>query len=143
LITWNYAYTPYIWPSVFTVLLLIALAVYSWHRRSMPGALPFMIGCLFVALWAAGSDMEYAWSGRWLTCRNLTLLAIAPLWTLGLILTNDLHHLAWPQLCVRWIGLAHLHPTHDQLDLHLDLCLHRCGDGVFLCTHPPPCANLG
>ena len=47
---WNYAYTSYIWPSVFTVLLLIALAVYSWHRRSVPGALPFMIGCLFAAL---------------------------------------------------------------------------------------------
>lgn len=125
---WHYSYTPYVWSSVFTVLLLIALAVYSWHRRSVPGALPFMIGCLFATLWAAGSVMEYAavdvgpkifwvkfqgvwylpvttailcfvleyaWPGRWLTRRNLTLLAIAPLLVLGLVLTNDLHHLAW------------------------------------------------
>ena len=58
--TWHYAYTPYIWPSVCTVLLLIVLAVFTWRRRSVPGALPFMFGCLFAALWAAGSVMEYA-----------------------------------------------------------------------------------
>lgn len=57
---WPYAYTPDIWSSVFTVLLLIALAAYSGRRRSVPGALPFMIGCLFAALWAADSVMEYA-----------------------------------------------------------------------------------
>jgi len=126
--TWNYAYTPYIWPSLLTVLLLVALAVYSTRRRSEPGALPFAFGCLFAALWAAGSVMEYAavdvarkifwakfeatcqlpiviavtcfileytWPGRWLTRRNLALLSIAPLLSLALILTNDLHHLAW------------------------------------------------
>ncbi len=58
--TWNYAFTSNIWPSVCTVLLLIALAVYSGRRRSVAGALPFMIGCLFAAAWAAGSVMEYA-----------------------------------------------------------------------------------
>ena len=56
----NYAYTPYIWPSVFTVILLIALSIYSGRRRSVPGATPFMIACLFAAAWAAGSVMEYA-----------------------------------------------------------------------------------
>jgi len=39
--------------------------------------------------------LEYAWPGRWLTRRNLALLAIPPLLFLVLILTNDLHHLAW------------------------------------------------
>jgi signal transduction histidine kinase len=125
---WNYAYTPYIWPPFLTVLLLFALSIYSWHRRSVPGALPFMISCLFAALWAAGSVMEYAavdvatkifwvkaqavcqlpattaaicfileytWPRRWLTRRNLALLSIAPLVFLGLVLTNDLHHLVW------------------------------------------------
>jgi PAS domain S-box-containing protein len=58
--TWNYVYTPSIWPSVFTVLLLIALAVYSGRRRSVSGALPFAIGSLFGALWVAGSIMEAA-----------------------------------------------------------------------------------
>jgi PAS domain S-box-containing protein len=124
----NYAYTPTIWPSFFTFLLLIALAIYSGRRHSVPGALQFSIGCLFAALWAAGSVMEYAaatmetkiqwvkfqaswqtpaatailcfaleyaWPGRWLTRRNVILLSIPPLVALGLILTNDLHHLLW------------------------------------------------
>lgn len=56
----NYAYTPAIWPSFVTVLLLIVLSIYSRPRRSVPGALPFAIGCLFAALWAAGSGMEAA-----------------------------------------------------------------------------------
>ena len=58
--TMSYAYTPSIWPSVFTFLLLIALAVYSGRRRNVPGALPFAIGSLFGALWVAGSIMEAA-----------------------------------------------------------------------------------
>jgi signal transduction histidine kinase len=56
----HYTYTPYIWPSFVTVLLLIALAAYSWHRRSEPGALPFSIGSLLAALWVAGIVMEVA-----------------------------------------------------------------------------------
>jgi PAS domain S-box-containing protein len=56
----SYAYTPHIWPSVFTALLLIALAFYCMRRRSVPGALPFAIGSLFGALWVAGSIMEAA-----------------------------------------------------------------------------------
>ncbi len=56
---WTYVYTPQIWPSVFTILLLIALVVFSARRRSVPGALPFTIACLFAILWAAGSVMEY------------------------------------------------------------------------------------
>jgi PAS domain S-box-containing protein len=60
IMTWNYAYTPIIWPSVFTVLLLLALAVYSGRRRSVPGATPFMISCLFAAGFAFGTVMETA-----------------------------------------------------------------------------------
>lgn len=58
--TSNYAYTPSIWPSVFTLLLLIALVAYSCNRRSVPGATPFMVACLFAAAWAAASLMEVA-----------------------------------------------------------------------------------
>jgi signal transduction histidine kinase len=47
--SWNYAYTPVIWPSVSTVLLVLFLANYSWRRRSVPGAIPFIIYCLLVA----------------------------------------------------------------------------------------------
>lgn len=126
--TWNYSYTNEVWPSVFTVVLLIALSIYSGRRRSVHGALPLLFACLFGALWAAGSVMEYTavdvatkvswvkfqgvwplplitaifcftleytWPGRWLTRRNLILLSIPVLLTLGLSLTNDLHYLAW------------------------------------------------
>lgn len=56
---WNYAYTPQIWTPVLTCLVFIALAVYSYRRRSVPGALPFTFALLFGALWAAGSVLEY------------------------------------------------------------------------------------
>jgi signal transduction histidine kinase len=55
----NYAYTPEIWPSVFTVFLLMALAAYSWRRRSVPGAIPFAISCLLAVLLATGGLMTY------------------------------------------------------------------------------------
>ena len=55
----QYAYTPQIWPSVFTVILLIALAAYSLRRRSVPGALPFAIGCLLVVPLTVSQVMTY------------------------------------------------------------------------------------
>lgn len=57
--TWNYAYTPQIWPPVITALVLITLAVYSFRRRDVPGALPFTFALLFGALWATGYLLEY------------------------------------------------------------------------------------
>jgi len=56
---WGYAYTPQVWPPVLTVLLLIVLAVFAWRQRSVPGAIPFMIGSLLAAAWMAGSALEY------------------------------------------------------------------------------------
>jgi hypothetical protein len=58
--TGSYAYTPQVWLSLLTVVLLVALAIFGWRRRNVPGAVPFTVGCLFAALWAAGSFMEYA-----------------------------------------------------------------------------------
>jgi serine phosphatase RsbU (regulator of sigma subunit) len=49
-----------LWLLLATVALLVALAWFSWRRRSVPGAVPFAVGCVFTALWAAGSFMEYA-----------------------------------------------------------------------------------
>jgi PAS domain S-box-containing protein len=42
------------------VLLMTMLAVYTWRRRNLPGAVPFAVACLFAAAWAIGSVMEYA-----------------------------------------------------------------------------------
>ena len=39
--------------------------------------------------------LEFAWPGRWLTRRNLTLLFIIPILNVVTILTDDLHHLEW------------------------------------------------
>lgn len=58
--TWSFAYTPSIWPSIGTTFLLLMLAASSGRRRRVPGALPFTVACLFASLWAAGSVMEYA-----------------------------------------------------------------------------------
>ena len=139
--TGPYQYTPAIWPSVLTVLLLVALSVYAWRRRSVPGALPFAIAGLLDALWMAGYTLviaaidaaakifwlnfgsvwqafgatavtcfllEYAWPGRWLTRRNLARLSIPPLLIMGLILTNDLHHLMWRGFVVDGLGVTTL-----------------------------------
>ncbi len=58
--TWTYAYTPQIWPSLLTLLFLLAMFFYSFRRRSVPAVLPFMAGCLLSAAWAVGSLLESA-----------------------------------------------------------------------------------
>jgi signal transduction histidine kinase len=55
----QYAYTPHIWPSVLTVFFLIGLGSYSWHRRNVPGALPFAIYCLLALPMLAGKIIGY------------------------------------------------------------------------------------
>jgi signal transduction histidine kinase len=55
-----YAYTPHIWLPVLTVLALITLAIYSYRRRDVPGALPFTIALLFAMLWTAAGGLEAA-----------------------------------------------------------------------------------
>lgn len=54
------ALSPYLWFQFGTVVCLLVLFLYSWHRRSVPGALPFAIGSLFAAIWVSGALMEYA-----------------------------------------------------------------------------------
>jgi len=43
-----------------SVALATVLGVYSWYRRSVPGARAFAIGCLLATLWALGSCLEIA-----------------------------------------------------------------------------------
>jgi signal transduction histidine kinase len=52
------AFPAAIWPLI-NILLLVALALYSWPRRRLPGVLPFSAALFLAALWATGSLMEY------------------------------------------------------------------------------------
>jgi len=54
-----YTYSHLLWQPLLTVLFLLALAVYSWRHRNAPGALPFMVGCLFTNLATFGLLMTY------------------------------------------------------------------------------------
>jgi signal transduction histidine kinase len=56
---WHYAYTPHIWPSVLTIMLLTVLAVYAWRRRDLPGALWLVIYCLFGLAFLAAKVIEF------------------------------------------------------------------------------------
>jgi hypothetical protein len=58
--TWNYAYTPQIWPPILMAVLMTTLSVYCGRRRSVPGAIPLMVASLLAATWAVGSLLEYA-----------------------------------------------------------------------------------
>ena len=49
--TGNYVYSPDMWPPLVTALFLVALGLYSWRRRAVPGALPLAIAWLMSALW--------------------------------------------------------------------------------------------
>src|SRR5512142_1277828 len=55
----HYAYNPAIWPSIFTILLLTVLAIYAWHRRSLPGASWFVIYCLLGVPFLGGKVIEF------------------------------------------------------------------------------------
>ncbi len=57
---WSYAYDPDLWPVLISGALIAFLGWYSWHRRSIPGALPFAFGSLFGALWDLGAVFEIA-----------------------------------------------------------------------------------
>lgn len=85
--TGTYAYTPYIWPMLASPVLLLLLAAYAWRHRSAPGARPFALQVLSVALWAVGSTLAHAavdpaTKVRWLLFQGVWLLpaVTAALW---------------------------------------------------------------
>lgn len=55
----SYAFSPQSWLSILALIFLLVLAANAWKRRRVAGAIPFAIGCLFAALWAVGSVMEF------------------------------------------------------------------------------------
>jgi PAS domain S-box-containing protein len=58
--TGDYAYTPQVWPCLLTVVLLVALAAFSWRRRTVPGVRVFAVTCLIAVPWVAGAVMGVA-----------------------------------------------------------------------------------
>jgi len=56
---WHYAYTPVIWPTIFTIMLLTVLAIYAWRRRNLPGALWLVIYCLLSLLFLTPKVFEF------------------------------------------------------------------------------------
>jgi PAS domain S-box-containing protein len=55
----HYAYTPHIWPTVGTILLLLFLLGYSWQRRSVPGLKPFLVYLLCGLCYLPFKVLEY------------------------------------------------------------------------------------
>ena len=58
--SYHYAYTPYLWPTLASAGFVGALAIYGWRHRSLPGALPFAAMMLSAVVWDAGSALEQA-----------------------------------------------------------------------------------
>jgi PAS domain S-box-containing protein len=102
--TRTYAYTTYIWPSILTILLLIVLAVYTWRRRNVPGALPFTLALLFGALWSVGSALEYAAVDL---AVKIAWIKFQAAWQLpsAIAITGFLLEYAWPG---RWLKRRNL-----------------------------------
>ncbi len=55
---WSYTYSSDIWPALITLALTIFLGFYSWSRRHIPAAKPFVIACFIGGLWALGAILE-------------------------------------------------------------------------------------
>ncbi len=78
----TYQYTPYLLLMFASATFLVALAVYAWPRRYVPGARPFAMWMLFTALWAVSRAMEVSstdWSGAilWFKLQRSSLIFIA------------------------------------------------------------------
>jgi PAS domain S-box-containing protein len=102
--TWPYSYSPDIWLPGFTIFLLIALSIYSWRGRSVPGALPFAIASIFTALWAVGSVLEYAAIDLEVKTSWVRFQAIWQLLATTLV-TCFILEFAWPR---RWLTRRNL-----------------------------------
>src|SRR5450759_1306193 len=57
---WRYEYTSYIWPMLGAAAFAVLLAIYSWRRRSVPGARPFSLLAAFAVPGAIGAALELA-----------------------------------------------------------------------------------
>jgi PAS domain S-box-containing protein len=99
-----------------TVLALLMLAAYEWSvgyvmelgsvnlRDQIFWAKVQYLGIVSVPLLWLILSVQYTGRERWLSRRNLALLAIVPFLTLGLVWTNEFHGLIWRQIDQTTIG---------------------------------------
>jgi PAS domain S-box-containing protein len=57
-VSWQFEYTPYIWPMLGSAAFMWVLAVYTWRHRAAPGAVPLGAGMLVVGVWALLAALE-------------------------------------------------------------------------------------
>ncbi len=139
-----YAYTPAIWLPLAVGVFMAILGLFSWRRRSVPGAQPFAVACLFAMLWLAGIVAEVAavaaatkfawirfqvvWSAPALTAMTCFALEYA---SPGRWLTRrNLLLLSIPSLLALFLILTN--------DLHHLMWLEPSPDGPF-----PPLRGIG
>ncbi len=136
-----YLYTPAVWPPLAAAIFLVALSLYSWRRRRVPGALQLVANGLFGILVLLGLAfeaaaiapatkiawykfqvawelpfattatcfiLEYTYPGRWLTRRNLSLLALPPLLVLLLIISDAQRLWGWVEIAPHGAVVPHL-----------------------------------
>ncbi len=54
----SYSYSPDIWPALITFAIVVYLGLYSWRRRHIPAAKPFIAACLLGGFVALGVILE-------------------------------------------------------------------------------------
>ncbi len=58
--SWQYEWTPFIWPMLVTSAMLAGVAFYALRRRVIPGAVPLAVNLLFPIPWALSAALELA-----------------------------------------------------------------------------------
>jgi signal transduction histidine kinase len=84
--SWSYSYTSDIWPALITLALAIYLGSYSWRRRNIPAAKPFIIGCFLGGFWTLGvilelSAVEFSTKVFWVKFQAIWQLPLATVMT--------------------------------------------------------------
>jgi hypothetical protein len=56
----HFQYIPYVWLLLASAAASVALGVYAWRRRAVPGATPFAILMLLAVVWSLANALEMA-----------------------------------------------------------------------------------
>lgn len=58
--SWDFTYSPYVWPMLATAGFQLAMVIYTWRRRSVPGAVPFMFTAAALVFFGIGAALVLA-----------------------------------------------------------------------------------